>query len=663
MNTLKIYFVLLFVFSLGSLYAQTGGVLSTQQGSSVLVKWFSNDIYYEEGTNLYRKEQDAATWTKLNDTPFKKGVVLPTATELAQEQDLSIAIDLAKSVDRSNFKGVVKLNIFLKSIQSNVFAKYMGIFYEDKTAEVGKKYLYRVTKIKNGAEQEIGVSTVLTVQNTPEAIQPPQDITMKAAESQVDFKWKLEGERFYAVNVYRSSSVKPTQEKLNDLPLLVNKVANQAGTMDYPAVFFSDTTIVKEVSYTYQLTALDFFGRESTQSAPFVAAIKDETPPPPPSKLDFKINNLEVNLSWKEQKVADLAGYYVYRSENDENNFQKVNSQLIPAGTTVYKDILTKSGGYYYQIAAVDRAGNENNTSSFFADVKDVIPPATPTGLTASADTGKITLRWSKNNEPDLKGYHIYKTIAGSESYVLLNAEAITVTEFTEELPRNAKNRFLYKIVASDSSYNKSEMTQAVGAQMPDAQAPDAPFIKSIQAKDRALVIDLIPNVESDLKGYEVYRAEQGENSNFVKVNKSLLDRNAKQFIDNEIKANISYFYYLTALDSAGNISPKSNMADGIAKIMESASVPTNLKANYEKAKNLIQISYQVSLSPEVLGVTIYRRAEAEEDFTPISGLIKQNNYEDKNIKKGETYYYEVRAYHQSGSVVKAEAVKIKVGE
>lgn len=663
MNTLKIYFLLIFVFSVGILHAQTGGVLSTQEGNVIWLKWLSEDVYYEEGSNLYRKEQNASTWTKLNDTPFKKGVVLPIAADLAKEKDLSLAIDLAKSVDRSNFKGIIKINILLKSLQSTAFAKYMGIFYEDKTVEIGKTYLYRATRIKNGIEQEISVSTALMVVNSPKSQLPPQEIVIKSSESQVDINWKPEEERYYAVNVYRISSLNSNQEKLNDFPLLVNKVKGRSGKSAYPNILFSDTTIVKDVSYTYQLTSLDFFGRESAQSDPLVVAIKDETPPPSPSSLDFKINNLDVNLSWKEQKVADLAGYYIYRSENDDKNFKKVNSQLIPTGTTVYKDILTKSGAYYYQVAAVDRAGNETNSNTFFADVKDVIPPASPTGLMASADTGKIMLKWSKNNEPDLKGYLIYKTIAGSDNYVLLNADPITATEFTENLPRNAKNRFLYKIVASDSSYNNSPMTQAVGAQMPDAQAPDAPFIKSITAKDKTLAIDLIPNIDSDLKGYEVYRAEGSENGmppsgSFAKINKTLVDKKAIQFIDSEIKPNVNYFYYLTAADSAGNTSTKSNIADGIMSLVENALAPTNLKGSYDKNKSQVLISYQESKQGNMLGFTIYRRTESE-DFAPVSGLLNENTFADKNIKKGETYYYEVRAYHQSGSVAKTEAIKL----
>ncbi len=658
MNKLKIYFLLIFVFFVGTLHAQTGRVLATKQDNALWIKWLSNDIYYEEGTNLYRREQNATTWTKLNDAPFKKGVLLPATDDFAKEQDLSIAIDLAKSIDRSNFKGIVKINILLKSLQSTAFAKYMGIFYKDKTAEVGKVYIYRVTKIKNGTEQELGISIPFFLQNGNSIILPPQEVSMKSSESQVDINWLPEEERYYAVNVYRTSSTNPKQEKLTDFPLLVNKVKSQSGESAYPAILFSDTTIVKDVSYTYQLTALDFFGRESAQSAPLVAAIKDETPPPAPAGLDFKINNLEVNLSWKEQKIADLAGYYIYRSENDDTNFKKVNNQLIPAGTTTYKDALTKSGAYYYQVAAVDRAGNENNSNSFFADVKDVIPPATPTGLMASADTGKITLKWSKNNEPDLKGYLIYKTIAGSDNYVLLNADPITVTEFTENLPRNAKNRFLYKIVASDSSYNNSPMTQAIGAQMPDAQAPDAPFIKSITAKEKSLIVELIPNVDSDLKGYEVYRAEG--NGSFTKINKTLIDKKAIQFIDSEIAPNINYFYYLTASDSAGNTSAKSNIADGLLSLVENALAPTNLKGSYDKNKSQVLISYQESKQSNILGFTIYRRTESE-DFTPVSGLLNENTFADKNIKKGETYYYEVRAYHQSGSVAKTQAIKLTI--
>ena len=40
----------------------------------------------------------------------------------------------------------------------------------------------------------------------------------------------------------------------------------------------------------------------------------------------------------------------------------------------------------------------------------NTIPPAAPTGLTATPSTGTITLNWNDNSEGDLYGYDIYRS-------------------------------------------------------------------------------------------------------------------------------------------------------------------------------------------------------------------------------------------------------------
>ena len=70
-------------------------------------------------------------------------------------------------------------------------------------------------------------------------------------------------------------------------------------------------------------------------------------------------------------------------------------------------------------------------------------------------------------------------------------------------------------------------------------------------------------NKEADLAGYRVWRRMEGE-SEFVLLTPQPIRGNA--FGDNRVEKNKRYDYAITALDKAGNESPKSESVSEIIK-------------------------------------------------------------------------------------------------
>jgi fibronectin type 3 domain-containing protein len=74
-----------------------------------------------------------------------------------------------------------------------------------------------------------------------------------------------------------------------------------------------------------------------------------------------------VDLSWSLNVETDLAGYHVYRSEQEGTKGQLVTPDLLP--TPAVRDNSVEPGHrYWYTVTAVDRAGNES-------------PPSTPVAV------------------------------------------------------------------------------------------------------------------------------------------------------------------------------------------------------------------------------------------------------------------------------------------
>ena len=110
---------------------------------------------------------------------------------------------------------------------------------------------------------------------------------------------------------------------------------------------------------------------ESANSVPAIVTPQRTFPPAPPQGPVAVVvtppgASPEVHLSWSMNTGTDLAGYHVYRSEQQDAKGQMVTPDLLLAPT--YRDKSVVSGRrYWYRITAVDRAGNESLPSSAVA--------------------------------------------------------------------------------------------------------------------------------------------------------------------------------------------------------------------------------------------------------------------------------------------------------
>ena len=125
------------------------------------------------------------------------------------------------------------------------------------------------------------------------------------------------------------------------------------------------TTIVfdnlTDGNHTFEVRAKDEAGN-TEDTASFFWEI-DTIPPFLPSSFSAEAGDGKVSLSWTEAADSDLAGYNLYRSVDEENDFKKINSGLIT--TLEFTDTNVENGKkYFYKMTAVDKLGNESGNSS-----------------------------------------------------------------------------------------------------------------------------------------------------------------------------------------------------------------------------------------------------------------------------------------------------------
>ncbi len=649
--------VLLLVLTFSGIAQNTTIVVSNsaeKPGQIINVKWIGESIIYDEGVNLYRREEGTPIWLKVNETPILKGQYMPSSEIINSDSSLQTYINMIENTSSSEIQGLAKALILIKIVYSNEYSKFLGIHFDDTSATPGKTYRYMVKRIKGDKEVFESVSETITLGSFVSE-KSPQEVRVEAGDKKVNFWWKVEDKRFHSVNIYRFTQENSEKTLVTQKPIILTTRKGPDGKNGYPDVFFVDKTVKNGVSYFYQLAGIDFFGRETELSAEVMVTPVNRTPPPAPKFLDSKVKLLEVNLVWEPDLSKKVVGLHIYRTSSIYKPFERVTKEMLNPVVMKYTDKLQEPGNYYYYVASVDKEGNEGKSNMTMAQSLDIYPPPIPQNLSVIADSGQITLKWDGVKAKDLIGYRLYRTVdADNEDfYALMNAYPVEDTVFVDSLPFNARNRFFYRIVSVDSALNMSDYSNPASAKMPDVVPPDAPFIKEIKIIDgEALDINWLPNLDADLLGFQVFREEIIDSSVIAtRLNNQIIEANKLNYVDLTAIKNTEYKYFIRAIDSVGNMSVESNRYQAIieSRVIEEPVALKNINSKYIRANHQAWIRWQVPLNQTIKGVVIFRKNAETGSFVPISGLVKGNDFKDDLPKEGKQFIYKLTAYTNSG--------------
>ncbi|MDJ0838311.1 MAG: collagenase [Acidobacteriota bacterium] len=190
----------------------------------------------------------------------------------------------------------------------------------------------------------------------------------------------------------------------------------------------------------------------------------DIVPPAAPTGLSAVAGDGRTDLSWNANGESDLGGYLVYRGTSSGGPYTRLTGSTV--GGTSYADTGVSNGTtYYYRISAVDTSGNESVQSAEVNATPTAPgggPPATPTGVMASALPGSISVTWDANSEPDLTNYEVHRAEPGT-GWTLIATPAVNSYSDTDVI---AGNYYYYLIRAAGtggtSGWSDSDMAQAV---------------------------------------------------------------------------------------------------------------------------------------------------------------------------------------------------------
>lgn len=389
-----------------------------------------------------------------------------------------------------------------------------------------------------------------------------------------------------------------------------------------------------------------------------------------PQELKSRMGN---RYGWLVEMMRVTNDFLLYRRLRSSSQQQLLLSGLDRTtaqalGRLFIDDELEPAKQYEYKVAFLDYDNVEIKTTSAFlsAHEQKPLPPVQPS---AQPEDNAVTLQWQGAAfEPDNTLYfNIYRSSVNNKNLLLVNDKPVLRNpddSYTYRDPylKNGQ-KYTYVIVAVDLFGRISKPSIKVTAVPVDLVPPAPPPM--ITAKEVTGGVQLVWPVhrESDVASYAVFRRSDAQDE-MIQINVEPLSVIQPFYLDTTAVAGLRYYYSVTATDSSGNTSKKSNAHVFIYKDRLPPSMPADLTAVFEEGS--VQLAWQASQTADLGGYHIYRSDRARGGVRVNDELYPFNRYSDSGygdsgFVPGREYHYWVTAVDKSENESLRNHVSIKI--
>jgi fibronectin type 3 domain-containing protein len=337
-------------------------------------------------------------------------------------------------------------------------------------------------------------------------------------------------------------------------------------TIAATANFYLDEKLLPNVTYYYQLRTLTVRQSYTLPSAWGSAthAAKKINIPFAPVSVKAIPTKAGIRLSWEPATQLGVAGFKVYRNSYDKNELQEVS--LIVRDTFFIDSTAADAHMQYkYTVSTVNYNGEESKMSdaAFAYSGSNKEKLVTPVGLQASAEPGRILLRWNDMRTLNryIVGYKLYRKEATAtekikeKEYTAAEVTALgfkpvqnkitDANSFTDAFNTTAEN-YLYFLSSIDERGNESALALPLLVNMPTIKLMPPPNFTA-RKTTKGVVLTWDKNEQAGVKNYAVYKREStmAKPVLVVQVNSSTFT-----YTDKSGKANSTVYYSITATGS-----------------------------------------------------------------------------------------------------------------
>lgn len=329
----------------------------------------------------------------------------------------------------------------------------------------------------------------------------------------------------------------------------------------------------------------------------------------------------------------------------------------------------TGPGPFTYRIVLLDRLGRERGRLEGKVEKVERVPPP-PSKLEAEPGDNKVTLRWSyplwKGDPQDLAiRFFVYRKGPGEAKFRRAETEVILREQkerfsFTDVWVRNGRS-YTYYVVAVDPLGREGRPSKLVRVVPVDNVPPAVPKGLEARFRDGKVVLAWQRGIELDLAGYKVYRSLDMRGG-FEQIS-SLVPPDMPFYEDrNPILGKVNY-YRVTAVDSSGNESERSNAAMVLVEDREPPEPPGEVRVSVGPEGR--RITWKRSSSPDVMGYNVYWGEIREQlprlNLERLPASASTYSDDGKGVTPGRSYWVAVTAVDTAFNESPREPILVNV--
>jgi Tol biopolymer transport system component/subtilase family serine protease len=424
---------------------------------------------------------------------------------------------------------------------------------------------------------------------------------------------------------------------------------------------YADSNIA-DGSYTYEVTAVDIYGNESSPSTGAPAKVYAPLltqPVTPTGQKTITIHGSNAEADASVEISIEVSGS-VTKVTVTADSAGKFSSELTL--TSVETRVTAKS---------TDKAGNISRISNMAVIVYDE-PPSAPTGLNASVEGSNVSLTWDPNPEIDIAGYNVFRdgkkvnvptnvtSAAGTatSSYYYDPADAFdgdTSTYWMSGYNNPFKPVWWEIDLPSPELISHMEIEWAIAGQDYEVQAwsgsawiPLASVTGNGETKN---TFDFSPSYYTDKIRIYITASTDTSGAHYVGIFEVKILKDNLIMVTSYDDLNLpngTYVYTVTAVDLIGSESPPSNGVTAVVNIAQPGA-PINLKVNSLAEGRKLQCVWEYA--GVAAGYNLYRSSTSGGPYVKVNAsLITEKSYVDIGLTNGVPYFYIVVAVDSLGN-------------
>ncbi|MBT5872853.1 MAG: T9SS type A sorting domain-containing protein, partial [Candidatus Latescibacteria bacterium] len=271
------------------------------------------------------------------------------------------------------------------------------------------------------------------------------------------------------------------------------------------------TNLTAGTTYYYRAISTDANGNGPGFSATgsFITALVADNTDPVVSNLSVRPGFRYAVITWDTDEVSNSFVQMVDGS-GDTLSVATIDLKTSHSVTIADTTFLPGSANLFTVIAgSTDPSGNTGESNKQFTTLAeaDTTAPEIPSGITAEAGNGVVSLTWADISDPDFGGFLIFRILSGDTTQV---ATGVTGTSYLDESVSNDSSYtyFLQSVDTAIPAPNISESSATVDVTPASGAEPTAPSAVSpvdsanVSLKPILLVNDATPGTSGGTLSY-----------------------------------------------------------------------------------------------------------------------------------------------------------------